>query len=235
MIIYFVGAVNGQLKKLYNWPLFQEANIPKPDWIICVGSLGCFPDPQRVDRGTRKKGVGDFPELYLKQTPVPIPTLFVEGPHEDHRWLEERAKQGHLDVLPLCTLLKNGNKATIGSIEHTLDVVGVGRPFSSRTFKEPWNDRGLRYYTRAHIEKACAAGPTDILVTHEGVYGEQYGSKKCEAQGVKKIIYATRPKLLVHGHYNHSREYRVLGVPAYSLANGEILIMRYDGNKFKRL
>lgn len=233
MIIYFAGAVNGQIKQLYNWA--STNNLPKPNWIICVGSLGCFPDPQRVDRATKKKGVGDFPELYLKQTPAPFPTLFIEGPHEDHMWLDQRTKEGLFDVLPYCTLLKNGHKTTIGSVEHTLDVVGLGRPFSSKAFKEPWTNKKEKYYTRNQVEQACAAGPTDILVAHEGVHGERYGNKKCEAQGVKKIIYATRPKLLVHGHYNYSKEYKVLGIPAYSLANGELLIMKYNGKKFKRL
>jgi hypothetical protein len=237
MVIYFVGAVNGQLKLLYNWhqSKFNELSSPPPDWIISVGSFGCFPDPQRVDRATRIKGVGDFPELYLAQKSAPYPTLFVEGPHEDHLWLEERAKCSQLDVLPYCTLLRNGHKTTIGDVESTLDVVGLGRPFSSKVFKEPWKNSKEKYYTRAHVEKACAAGPVDILVSHEGVYGEKYGGKKCEAQGVKKIIYATRPKLLVHGHYDYSREYEVLGVPAYSLKTGELLIMKYEGGKFKRL
>lgn len=235
MIIYFVGAANGQLKLLYNWVQTGDQTLPKPDWVVCVGSFGCFPDPQRVDRATRKHGVGDFPELYLKQTTMPYQTLFVEGPHEDHLWLENRTRQGLFNVLPNCTILRNGNKTTIGSYEHNLDILGLGRPFSSKIFKEPWKNSKEKYYTRNHIEQACTAGPIDVLITHEGVYGERYGNKKCEAQGVKKIIYATRPKLLVHGHYDYSKQYKVLDTPAYSLKTGEVLVMEYDGDKFKRL
>jgi hypothetical protein len=232
MIIYLIGAVNGNLKQMYNW-INTTAQIPQyPDWIICVGSLGCFPDPQRIDRATKKRGVGDFPELYLHQKNMPINTLFVEGPHEDHLWLDRRARSGYLDVLPNCTLLRNGNKTSIGSVEETLDVVGLGKPFSPKVFRDPGANTQKKYYTRSEVERACAAGPVDILVAHEGVYGENYGGRRCEAIGLKKIVYATRPKLIVHGHYNFSRIYKTLDTPTISLANGEVVIMEYKDGKF---
>ncbi len=234
MIIYLVGAINGELKNLYNWAN-TSSDIPPPNWIICVGSLGCFPDPQSLDRATKKRGVGDFPSLYLEQKSMPIKTLFVEGPHEDHLWLNNRAQAGQLDVLPNCTLLRNGNKTSIGDVENTLDVVGLGRPFSPKIFKDPDLNYQQKYYTRSDVERACAAGPVDILVSHEGVYGCKYGGKKCEAQGVKKIVYATRPKLIVHGHYNFSAKYTTLGVPTFSLKNGEVVIVQYSDGKFTQI
>jgi hypothetical protein len=179
--------------------------------------------------------VGDFPSLYLEQKSMPINTLFVEGPHEDHIWLDRRAQAGFLDVLPNCTLLRNGNKTSIGSVEETLDVVGLGKPFSPKIFRNPATNTHNKYYTRAEVERACAAGPTDILLAHEGVYGENYGGRRCEAQGLKKIIYATRPKLVVHGHYNFSRVYRTLNTTTLSLANSEVVVMEYKDGKFTSL
>ena len=168
--------------------------------------------------------MGGFPRRYLEQEPVPRPTLFVEGPHEDHAWLQDRAKRGELDLVPGLTWLMNGFSTTIGDADCQLQVTGLGKSYSPAGY----SNGSVKHYTYTDVQRACSAGPTDILLCHEGVEGEVYGNRRCEAKGIKKILYATRPKLLVHGHFNVSRQYEVLGVPAYSLANGEVLPLHFQ-------
>jgi len=228
LILYFVGALNG------NYDLIRGRLDPRPDWVLCVGSFGAWPDPQAVDRATKKKGVGEFPEHYLQQTTFPYPTLFVEGTHDDHRWLHKRSLKGNFSVLPNVTHLSNGNTTTIGDTQHSLQVLGLGKPYSDSYALQPipFSPWDRSWYTRAEVATACAAGPVDILLTHEGLHGEQYGKFQCKAQGIQKIIYATRPKLFVHGHFNTFRQYRFLETDCYSLANGQVLRAEYNGQSF---
>ena len=225
MILYLVGALNGK------YATITQKLDPRPDWILCIGSFGIWPDPQAIDRATKKKGVGEFPELYFRQTQFPYPTLFVEGTNDDHRWLWNRGLKGNSNVLPNVSHLRNGNTTTIGDAVHTLQILGLGKPYSDKYTlnTNPWDQS---WYTKSEVTTACAAGPIDILLTHEGLHGEQYGKFSCKAQGIQKIIYATRPKLFVHGHFNIFRKYNFLNTECYSLANGQILLAEYDGLKF---
>lgn len=227
MILYFVGALNG------NYAQIMGKLDPRPDWILCVGSFGVWPDPQAIDRATKRHGVGQFPDLYVKQVPFPCPTIFVEGTHDDHKWLYRRSLTRRYEVLPNVTHLVNGNTTTIGDTTHALRVLGLGKPYS-----DLYNTSGVapswerNWYTKGEVGTACAAGPVDILLGHEGLHGEQYGKFQCKAQGMQKIIYATRPKLFVHGHFNTFRQYQFMGTECYSLANGQMLLAEYNGQSF---
>jgi hypothetical protein len=113
----------------------------------------------------------------------------------------------------------------IGDTENSIKILGLGKPFSPSHYTSQKDKyKGLKYYTEQEVNQCCAAGPVDILLVHEGLHGFSYGDKLCQAQGIQKIIYATRPKLVVHGHYNHSMAYSFLDIPCYSLSNKEILL-----------
>jgi len=232
MIVFFVGAVNGHIIRLYEEIEAVENKIGyKADWVLCTGSLGTWPDPNRADRPSKGR-VGDFPKLYFDQEPVPRQTIFVAGPHEDHVWLKHRAARQDLDLLPGLTWLMDGYSTVIGTEEYQAHVAGLGKVYSPSTYTD---SESIKHYTYLDIQRACSGGPCDVFLCHEGMYGEFYGPKKCEARGIKKVIYAIRPKLIIHGHFNYSKSYFTLDTPTISLATGEILPMQYDGEKFKRL
>lgn len=226
MILYFVGALNGDYA-----PITRRLD-PEPDWVLCVGSFGVWPDPQAVDKASKRHGAGDFHRRYADQVPLPYPTLFVEGTHEDHRWLKSRTVRGQFEILPNATLLKNGNSTIIGDLDHSIKVLGLGKPYSPKMDGPHYPWVVPPYYTNREVEAACAQGPVDILLSHEGLHGQIYGGKACEAKGIQKIVYATRPKLMVHGHFNAYRKYSFMGTQCYSLANGQLLRAEYDGNSF---
>ena len=117
MNIFFAGAINGHLLEFYDNVEKTETLLGvKADWVLCTGSLGVWPDPRRVDRATSIRGVGDFPRLYLDQWVAPVASLFIAGPHEDHGWLDWRAKKRDLGILPHLTWLMNGFTTTIGTL-----------------------------------------------------------------------------------------------------------------------
>src|SRR3989337_379306 len=79
------------------------------------------------------------------------------------------------------------------------------------------NQRNTRYYTEKDVQTACANGLTDILISHTGLFNEQYGNYKCAAKGLKQIIYAARPTLFVHSGFNCFKEYLFLDTKCFSL------------------
>lgn len=122
----------------------------------------------------------------------------------------------------------DGYSTVIGDSETQCQVVGLGKVYSPTGYA----NGNPKHYNYRDIQRACSAGPTDILLCHEGIQGELYGTKRCEARGIKKIVYATRPKVIFHGLYNYSRKYLTMEqIPTYSLAHGELLAFEWDGKK----
>jgi hypothetical protein len=96
MIICAAGDIHGALDYLYEDVLaFEEALGVRFAWVLHVGDFGIWPDPARIDRGTRNhEGAGDFPVWLAEKRPAPRPTVFIKGNHEDFEWLErERAAE----------------------------------------------------------------------------------------------------------------------------------------------
>lgn len=237
MIIFFAGDVHGQIQKFYEKVEATERQLGvTADWIVQTGNFGCWPDPGRVDRNTRKHSQqGDFAWWYVNQKPVPRRTIFVPGRHEDHRWLNFKISRGELELLPSLTLLVNGYKTTIGNDETRLSIVGLGKVFSpvAYTGKIP-EKRKLGRYTITEVQRATSQGPVDLFLAHQGPHGVRFGYHVSKSLGINNICYATRPQMLVHGHYNHSKEYvtptsRIL---AQSLSNMEISPWEWNGKAF---
>lgn len=234
MIIFLVGPVNGNIGRLYENIKNISKMVARPDWVLCTGSFGCWPDPQHLDKATRRHGVGDFPRYYLNGWQAPNNTVFVAGPHEDHDWLNTRKTKNNLEVLKNISWLMNGYTCSIGTIDASVKVLGFGKTYSPNFFTgSPGYIAGNKYYTAQDVQRACSAGPVDILLSHEGIQGNNYGGRKCQSPGVKEIMYATRPKLVVHGHYNHGEIYKTLGITTISLRNEEILPVEWNGKTIK--
>ena len=204
MIVFLAGDIHGRVSQFYDKVLDLENKLGvQADWILQTGNFGVWPDPLKIDRATRHHiDDVDFHKYYYNTLPVPRPTLFVAGKHEDHRWLNFKRDRGEMEILPNLHWLLNGFKTTIG-----LNVVGLGKAYSPKTYYEKRSRNALGHYTRADVERACSQGPTDILLPHEAPKGLQLGPHISEADGIEKVCFATRPTLLVHGHHNHSADF----------------------------
>lgn len=221
--IFAVGEVDGDILSMY-YNIFQkeqELDVTC-DWIISPGSFGVWPDEKFIDKATRRKsGPGDFFKLYSEQWVAPRQTLFVEGAHEDHVWLARRYSRKDTQVLGNVYNLVNGYKTVIGP-----RVVGLGKVFSPKAYNGTPRF-GSKYYTKNEVEKACTAGPCDILLTHQGPLNELFGRKKSISEGIKSTLFATRPKVLIHSGYNYSKQYECMNTICFSLAKMEILPMMF--------
>jgi hypothetical protein len=82
MYICAAGDIHGALNKLYDEVLDFEASLGiRFDFVLHVGDFGIWPDPAKIDKGTRNHdGAGDF-SAWLEATRVaPRRTVFIKGP-----------------------------------------------------------------------------------------------------------------------------------------------------------
>lgn len=207
MRILLTGAIEGHLKEVYT-----EAAKQKPNWIVCAGSYGVWPDPARMNKAAKQFAGRDFSKAYVGAMILSqIPTLFVAGPHEDHRFLQERIAANNTEVLANVHFLANGYRTTIG-FEKALRVTGMGKVYSKETYSGKFGPKSHRHYTRRDIERGCSSGPTDLLVVHDSL----------DSPGIRNLIYATRPKLILTTiHPNQIVHESVQGIPVNTLSRGE--------------
>jgi len=201
------GPIEGHLQKFYN-----EAAKQNPNWIICCGSYGVWPDPNRMNRAAKKFAGRDFSKAYVGAILLSqIPTLFVAGPHEDHRFLNERIASNNTEVLANVHFLANGFRTEIGW-DKPLRVTGLGKVYSQETYSGQLGKNAHRHYTRRDIERGCSSGPCDLLIIHESL----------DSPGIRNLIYATRPKLILTAkHPNQIVHETVQNIPVIYLGKGE--------------
>ena len=215
MIISVVGPVLGRIEEALKG--IQRHRIPI-DWLLCTGSFGVWPDHAKLDRATRQReGSGDFARWYLQGPENRLQTLFVSGVHEDHDWLKNRLQIGNMEVLSNIHWLANGYKTIIGDHETQLRVTGFGKVYSESTFNGQFTNKSKRHYTRQEFEKACSSGPTDILMLHEPPGNEW----------TRRLIFATRPKIIVHSGRKVQEPYVFMDTPTLSLSQGEYQFLEY--------
>jgi len=239
MVIFLVGSVFGKFDILHEDILLLEKKIgTKADWILNTGNIGIWPDPLKANRAVKKHGgAGDFQRYYLNNTEFLRPTLFVAGRHEDHSWLRLKLSRKEMVLLPNLHWLVNGYFTILEGHSERLSVVGLGKTFSPLVYNNTDNKNTEGKYLRSEVERACSQGPMDLVLTHNGPAGAQFGSIRSNSEGLNKIVFATRPKLFVHGSYNVYKQYKtpVTGVSAISLKNNQILPMEWDGKVFQEI
>lgn len=196
MRIAFIGSIYGEISRMY------DSLVGKADWVLSTGNFGVWPDPVRADRRSRQKGTGDFIQYVAGVKRLPIPTLMVGGTHEDYFWINRMVKRGDAELIEDLHYLVNGNSTFLDELDYTVHVVGLGGTHSPKV------SPGHGHYSIKDVQKACSAGPMDIFLSHEAPYGEQFGTHVSEAEGISKVCFATRPRLLVHGKYPESKFYR---------------------------
>ena len=96
MIIFFAGEIHGKISEFYDKVLNTEKELGlKADWILQIGNFGIYPDPSLASYTAKKHGdMKEFASMYLNGQAVPRNTLFISGPHEDHRHMNLKASRG---------------------------------------------------------------------------------------------------------------------------------------------
>jgi hypothetical protein len=228
MILFLAGSIFGQIDDFFKQvkEIEEELSV-KADTILQNGNMGIYPDINNIDRNMRNhSGPGDFSKYYHEQTPMPRPTIFIPGKSEDHRWMELMLSKGRTELLPGLTWLVNGYSANIGFGEDECTILSLGKLFSPNTF---YGARGhkkkkLSHFTRGEVERACSVGPVDIFLSHEPP----------TTKGVDSVIYATRPKLIVHSMCSYSQK-KEISTPTISLGHGDIMPIEWKNGDFSML
>lgn len=208
MKIAFLGPVQGNLTALYEQ--LEEDGI---QWAICAGDYGIWVDPAQMDRASKKHDQKEFAKYYAGAitTPIKVPTLTISGVHDDNRWLKNRIAVGNTEILPHVHWLANGYKTNIGW-DKPIRVTGLGRAYSEETYSGNTSSKSHRHYTRKDIERGCSSGPTEILVIYEHL----------DCPGIRNLIYATRPKVIVTVTRPNKKVYsEVQDIPVISLTKGD--------------
>jgi hypothetical protein len=169
VIICAAGDIHGALDRMYTGVLaFELALAVRFEWVLHVGDFGAWPDPDRIDKATKKHdGAGNFPAWFAERRSAPRKTLFIKGNHEDFVWLDA---QHDPEVLPGVFYLRNGRTMDLGEGHQVLRVGGVGGCFGPSNFERrssTLQGYAKRHYTRDEIETLSAHADLDIVLTHE--------------------------------------------------------------------
>lgn len=217
MIICVAGDIHGAIDRLYaDVADFERALGATFGWVLQVGDFGVWPDPLRIDSATRKHGgAGDFPRWFAERRPVPRPTLFIHGNHEDVEWL---AARGGPELVPGLWHLKSGGVFRLAPSR--LTVGGVGGCYSETDY--PRQARSLqrhakRHYTRDEVEALAGRGAIDLLLFHDAPAGVHFREKVSATEGLDLAIAHTRPRLVLFGHHHTRIDVEVAGVPCLGL------------------
>jgi hypothetical protein len=220
MKILLTGPIEGHIDAFY-----AHAREQKPNWVISAGDFGVWPDPHRMDKASRHHAEDDFAKHYVgvMKEPIMIPTLLIAGVHDDHKWLEYRRSVNNTEILANVHWLAQGFRTEIGWDNEPFRVTGLGRAYSEATYKGEVGKRSHRHYTRQDVERACSSGPTDLLVIYEHL----------DAPGIRNIIFATRPKLIINAkHPNRGIYHEIQNTPVIQLGRMESKLVTWEDRKF---
>jgi len=228
MIICAAGDIHGALDRLYADVLAFEAELGvRFEHLLHVGDFGIWPDPDRVDKATRKhEGAGDFPRWIEEGREAPRPTTFIKGNHEDFVWLDE---QPDGVVLPGLRYLRNGEVVDIKGGDGAIRVGGLGGCFGPSDYdRRSPNLQGYarRHYTRDEVEALCKRRGLDVLLLHDAPAGVEIVKHRregnhhryvSEAAGLAEAVAATRPRVCFFGHHHRRVDAEVAGVQCVGL------------------
>ena len=240
-LVAFVGDTHGNLK--FMWRLateWQKRTGRTLDAIFQVGDFGLFPSEDRLDPPTRKHAqnhgyplsvaLGDFPEVLSGAHPVPIPTYFIRGNHEDQDFLlnlQKQKKDWYLshpaEVVPNLYYVPDGCIFQLGLAR----IAGWGGCWGKNTWEMGYwsaarlqSDRRKNHMTRDVFER-LRREKFDVLVTHDaptgvGLKGMQHPDKSLldpesisdgtpDGPGmphIRQLIEEVQPRFHFSGHWH---------------------------------
>ena len=232
MLICAAGDIHGAMDQLYSDVLAFEYSLGvRFDHVLHVGDFGVWPDPDRVDKATRKhEGAGDFPVWFAEGRAAPRPTVFIKGNHEDFVWLEEQRTARKREVLTGLTYLHSGETIDLDSADGRIRVGGIGGCYGPSDYgrqSKHLQSRAKRHFTRDEVERMCGRGGIDVLLLHDAPAGVEFtwrrpdGSVRrryaSEAEGLAQAVVGTRPRLCFFGHHHTRIDAEIGGVRCIGL------------------
>ena len=201
------------------------------DYVLHVGDFGVWPDPNRVDKATRKHdGAGDFPVWFADDRAAPRPTVFIKGKHEDFVWLDEQLKAGRREILPGLTYLPSGDVIDIGESRERIRIGGIGGCHGPSNYERRSRDlQGLakRHFTHDECERLSSHGGVDVLLLHDAPAGVEFtwrrkdGSVRrryqSEAEGLAQAVARAHPRVCFFGHHHTRLDAEIAGVRCIGL------------------
>jgi hypothetical protein len=212
MLIGFIGDVHGKVfDALAAVAIWQRRSGRQFDFIVQVGDMGAYPDPERADAPTRRymeldPSQADFARLLRADGSLAeraremrdrlgAPIHFLRGNHEDFAYLAglplEDAGSAPVDGCEVLRFLPDGTVLDLGPVR--LAVLGGA--------EEQPGDAGIDREAYDRV-MALAPGDLDVLVTHEGPHGSSSGFRG-DLQGSKlmtELVERLRPRFHVAGH-----------------------------------
>ncbi|MEX2246082.1 MAG: metallophosphoesterase [Dehalococcoidia bacterium] len=213
MLIGFIGDVHGRVfvavAAVATW---QRKAGRRFDVLVQVGDMGAFPDPERADPATAAylsidPSEADFARLmraegalaaHAQRVRAEFSTAihFLRGNHEDFGWLsrlpvETGSRTAAVDRFDLLRYVPDGAVLTMGGLRFAF-LGGV---------EEQGDDAGIH---RGAYERLTAleAEAVDVLVTHEGPYGNSIGFNG-DVHGSRLIgalVERMQPRFHIAGH-----------------------------------
>ena len=202
--ILVIGDVHGHLDRMVE--LLQSDTF---DFALQVGDFGAYLSTSNLSAipEHRRHDLGQFGQYYEAQKPIPVPTYFCKGNHEDFELLEKYVVNH--EVLPNLFYVPNGQVMEIQGVR----IGFLGGNFSAKWFDKPvpnkcQSQKILGYLRESEIQiLKTNAGPIDILVTHEPSMAPQFsGDRPYGCQAVHDLIAAVQPKFAFSGHIHKYAE-----------------------------
>ncbi len=200
-----------------NWLHWKHVLLPaarehQVDGVVQLGDFGYWPltgdgrDYLKVLTGRLAKA-----DLWV---------VFVDGNHEDHKALLElpRRPDGFVEVTDRILWAPRALRWTWQGV-HFLALGGAFSIDRQRRKLDSgrWGWFREEMITPEQAKRAAAGGPTDVLLTHDAPLGAR---PRVRLEGVPKyspgtqqslrlvqeVAEATKPKLLLHGHWHHFQQ-----------------------------
>lgn len=157
-----------------------------------------------------------------------VRAYFIDGNHENHPLLWEQYppdEDGFCEVRPSLYYIPRGHSFTWDGVK----FLGLGGAYSVdvkwRLDEEAWRHAPRTLWwptetlTTEEVERACAVGKVDVLLSHDcpwgvtlpGIGGE-FIESNLNRMMVSRVVRETLPDLVLHGHY-HMRNSGSIAIP----------------------
>jgi len=217
MKVALFSDVHGHLRMVLhlirNWQLEHHTHL---DGALIAGDLGCFPDPAKLDKATRRRLAGDpeqagfslfFTEPHesverlfggVDYSDVSCPIFFVPGNHEDYEFLEAEQRASDQDTFAVDCYqrfhcIRDGAIISLhGHDGHCLRIAGLWG-IENTVPQAPYQ---IKPRVVRKLE-ACGINRFDLLLTHDApALAHPTGG----SEAVTRVIQACRPSIHLFGH-----------------------------------
>ena len=208
--------------------LLPAAREHQVDGIVQLGDFGYWP--------LTGEGLNYLAWLSAELDDDDLRVIFVDGNHEDHKALRQLPTRpdGFVEVTDRILWAPRGHRWTWQGVL----FLALGGAYSiDRQYRKldsgRWGWFKEEVITPEEAQQAIAGGPADVLLTHDApagalpmVAGGRHDPATLQsARHVQAVAEATKPQLLLHGHWHQFQQVRLPGQET------EVIGLSYDGTR----